>query len=68
LDSWSLIFAFDCDCALIFFPLKEENILVDPTVKRLLTVKGLWILKEIGYFKEIEILRFCKDCGTFKII
>ena len=27
-------FAFDCDCALIFFPLKG-NFLVKPTVKRL---------------------------------
>jgi hypothetical protein len=21
-----------------------------------------------GYFKEIEILRICKNCGTFKVI
>jgi hypothetical protein len=34
-----LIFAFDCDCALIFSLLKEETILVEPTVKRLLIVK-----------------------------
>jgi hypothetical protein len=54
-------FAFDCDCALMFFPLKG-SILVESTVKR------LWILKEIGYFKEIEILRICKDCGIFKVI
>jgi hypothetical protein len=26
---------------------------VDPTVKRLLIVKRLWILKDIGYFKRI---------------
>jgi hypothetical protein len=25
LDSWSLIFAFDCDCALIFFPLEGRK-------------------------------------------
>jgi hypothetical protein len=47
--------------------LKEENILVDPTVKRLLIVKILWILKDIGNFKRIELL-ICKDCGTFKIV
>jgi hypothetical protein len=35
------IFAFDCDCALIFSLLKEETILVEPTVKRLLIVKRL---------------------------
>jgi hypothetical protein len=40
-------FAFDCDCALIFSLLKEETILVEPTVKRLLIVKRLWILKDI---------------------
>ena len=25
LDNWSLIFAFDCDCALIFFPLEGRK-------------------------------------------
>jgi hypothetical protein len=39
---------------------------VDPTVKRLLIVKRLWILKDIGYFKGIELL-ICKDCGTLKL-
>ena len=34
-------FAFDCDCALIFSLLKEETVLVEPTVKRLLIVKRL---------------------------
>jgi hypothetical protein len=63
-----LTFAFDCDCALIFSLLKEETVLVEPTVKRLLIVKRLWILKKDGYFKEIEILRICKGCGTFKVI
>ena len=67
MDGWRLIFAFDCDCALIFSLLKEENILVDSIVKRLLIVKRLWILKDIGYFKRIEFL-ICKDCGTFKVI
>jgi hypothetical protein len=62
-----LIFAFGCDCALIFFLLKEETILVEPTVKILLIVKRL-DFKRDGYFKEIEILRICKDCGTFKVI
>jgi hypothetical protein len=49
-----LIFAFDCDCALILSLLKEESILVEPTVKRLLIVKRLWILKDIGHFKGID--------------
>jgi hypothetical protein len=47
--------------------LKEENISVDPTVKRLLIVKRLWILKDTGYFERIELL-ICKDYGTFKVI
>ena len=67
MDSWRLTFAFDCDCALIFSLLKEETVLVEPTVKRLLIVKRLWILKDIGYFKRIELL-ICKDCGTFKVV
>jgi hypothetical protein len=28
-------FAFDCDCAMIFFPLEVRRYLVEPTVKRL---------------------------------
>ena len=60
MDSWRLIFAFDCGCALIFSLSKEETVLVEPTVKRLLIVKRLWILKDIGYFKRIELL-ICKD-------
>jgi hypothetical protein len=47
--------------------LKEENILVDPTVKRLLIMKDFGFLKDIGYFKRIELL-IRKDCGTFKVI
>jgi hypothetical protein len=47
LDGWRLIFAFDCDWAMIFSLLKEETILVEPTVKKLLIVKSLWILKEM---------------------
>jgi hypothetical protein len=62
------IFAFDCDCALIFSLLKEETSLMEPTVKRLLIVKRLWIFKRDGYFNEIENLRIWKDCGTFKVI
>jgi hypothetical protein len=54
LDGWRLIFAFDCDCALIFSLLKEETILVEPTVKRLLIVKRLWILKNIGHFNGVD--------------
>jgi hypothetical protein len=60
------IFVFDCDCALMFFPL-EGSFLVEPTVKRLLIVKSLWILKDTGSLKGIELL-ICKDCGTFKVI
>jgi hypothetical protein len=45
LDGWTLIFAFDCDCALIFSLLKEETILVEPTVKRLLIVKDFGFSK-----------------------
>ena len=54
LDSWSLIFAFDCDCALIFSLLKEETVLVEPTVKRLLIVKRLWILKKMDILKKLK--------------
>jgi hypothetical protein len=68
LDGWRLIFAFDCDSALIFSLLKEETILVEPTINRLLIVKRLWIFKRDGYFKEVEILRICKECGTFRVI
>ena len=49
LDCWSLIFAFDCDCIYIsgYFSLsKEENILMDLTVKSLFIVKRVWILKD----------------------
>ena len=67
MDGWRLIFSFDCDCALLFSLLKEETILVEHTVKRLLIVKRL-DFKRDGYFKEFEILRICKDCGTFKVI
>ena len=49
-----LIFAFDCDCALILSLLKEESILVEPTVKRLLIVKRLWILKEMDILKKLK--------------
>lgn len=68
MDGWRLTFAFDCDCALIFSLLKEETILVEPTFKRLLIVKKTLDFKRDGYFKEIEILRICKDCGMFKVI
>jgi hypothetical protein len=47
--------------------LKEESILVEPTVKGLLIVKRLSILKEIGYFKGIEILRICKTVGLLML-
>ena len=40
---------------------------MDPTIKRLLIVKRLLILKDVGYFKRIELL-ICKDCETFKVI
>jgi hypothetical protein len=48
-----LNFAFDCDCALMFFP-SWRKFLVKPTVKETLNFKVLWIL--------------CKYCGTFKVI
>ena len=49
-----LTFAFDCDCALIFSLLKEETVLVEPTVKRLLIVKRLWISKEMDILKRLK--------------
>jgi hypothetical protein len=58
--------AFAFDRALKIFPL-EGSFSVEPTVKSLLIVKRLWILKDIGYFKGIELL-ICKDCGTFNVI
>jgi hypothetical protein len=54
LDGWRLIFAFDCDCALIFPLLKEETILMEPIFKRLLIVKRLWILKEMDILKRLK--------------
>jgi len=48
-------FCFDCDCALIFSLLKEETVLVEPTVKRLLIVKRVWILKEMDILKRLKI-------------
>ena len=47
-------FAFDCDCALIFSLLKEETVLVEPTDKRLLIVKRLWILREVDILKRLK--------------
>jgi hypothetical protein len=52
---------------MIFCLLKEETILVELTVKRLNCKKTL-DFKRDGYFKEIKILRICKDCGVFKVI
>ena len=52
---WLEINFFDCDCALIFSLLKEETILVEPTVKRLLSVKLLWILKEMDILQRLKI-------------
>jgi hypothetical protein len=34
--------------------LKEETILVEPTVKRLFIVKRLWILKEMDILKRLK--------------
>jgi hypothetical protein len=67
LDGWRWIFAFDCDCALIFSLLKEENILVEPTVKRLLIVKRLWILKEMDILKRLKIEEYVKSVGCLKL-
>ena len=36
--------------------------------KARLTREDYCVFKRDGYFKEIEILRICKDCGTFKVI
>jgi hypothetical protein len=33
---------------------KEEIILVEPTVKRLLIVKRLWVLKEMDILKRLK--------------
>jgi hypothetical protein len=60
LDGWSLILILIVTVSWYFSLLKEESILVEPTVKRLWNVKGFWISKYIGYFKVIEIL-LCKN-------
>jgi hypothetical protein len=44
-----IIFVFDCDCALIFFPLEGRN-----CVKRLLIVKRFWVLKEMDILKRLN--------------
>jgi hypothetical protein len=49
--------------------LKEETVLVELTVKKeTFNCKKTLDFKRDGYFKEIEILRICKDYGTFKVI
>jgi hypothetical protein len=32
----------------------KETVLVEPTVKRLLIVKGLWILKDMDILKRLK--------------
>jgi hypothetical protein len=54
LAGWRLVFAFDCDCALIFSLLKEETILVELRVKRLLIVKDFEFLKEMDILKRLK--------------
>ena len=54
-------------CPDIFSLLRKEDILLESKGKRFWISKRLWILKDIGSFKDIELL-ICKDCGTFKII
>ena len=54
-----------CDCALIFFPLEVRRYFSGAQL--IWIFKRLWILKDIGHFKGIEIL-ICKDCETFKDI
>jgi hypothetical protein len=66
LDVCGLIFDFDCDCALIFSLLKEET--SGDHSYEIVNCKKTLDFKRDGYFKEIEILRICKDCGTFKVI
>jgi hypothetical protein len=67
LDGWRLIFVFGCDCALIFSLLKDETILVAPTVKRLLIVKRLWILKEMDILKRLKFYEYVKTVGCLKL-
>jgi hypothetical protein len=50
LDGWSLILLLIVTVPWYFSFLKEESILVEATVKRLLIVKRLWILKDIWIF------------------
>jgi hypothetical protein len=55
LDIWSLILILILILIVPhIFPL-EGSILVEPTVKSHLIMKRRWILKEIRYFKGIEI-------------
>ena len=49
-------FAVDCEYAMIIVHLEKESILIEPIIKRLWTVKRLWILKDTGYFKGMELL------------
>jgi hypothetical protein len=45
----------------MFFPLEGNKYFSGFHCKR------LWILKDIGYFKSIELL-ICKVCGAFKVV
>jgi hypothetical protein len=41
------------------------------SLRRVFAILGFLLFQmnlQIGYFKGIEILRICKDCGTFKVI
>jgi hypothetical protein len=41
---------------MIIVHLEKESILIEPIIKRLWTVKRLWILNDTGYFKGMELL------------
>jgi hypothetical protein len=43
--------------------LKEESILVEPTVK-----KNFELQKRLDILKGLKNVRICKDCGIFKVI
>lgn len=50
-----MTFAFDCDCALIFSQLKEETVLVEPTVKEYVKTVGLLKLFRMGMNKIVRV-------------
>ena len=51
----------------MFFPLEGNKYFSGFHSKETFNCKRLWILKDIGYFKSIELL-ICKVCGAFKVV